>query len=269
MNVADPAAGDRSGVQRAGDDQRHRRGPPGWLTTPAPWSSSMPSTTPRIGWSMSGRWAATSSPARRTSSTARTSACCTASTTSLQGLDVPKLQPAPETVPERLETGTQNHEGIVGAAAAVEFLASLATGPTRRDTAPGRVRRPSSVGRRPGGGDSGTGLTTIEGVRLYGPTPSQPRTPTVSFTVGGLPCARGVPPPGRDRGSSPRTATSTRRRSSSGSVWRARGWCESAAPATRRRRRSTGSLMEFVCWADETHRYSLALDGIKGWSGAT
>ena len=33
----------------------------------------------------------------------------------LASLDVPKLQPAPDTAPERLETGTQNHEGIVGA----------------------------------------------------------------------------------------------------------------------------------------------------------
>ena len=39
---------------------------------------------------------------------------------------MPKLQPAPDTAPERLETGTQNHEGIVGAGAAVTFLASLA-----------------------------------------------------------------------------------------------------------------------------------------------
>ena len=44
----------------------------------------------------------------------------------LEELDVPKLQPAPETVPEKLETGTQNHEGIVGTAAAVDYLASLA-----------------------------------------------------------------------------------------------------------------------------------------------
>ena len=50
----------------------------------------------------------------------------------LQALDVPKLEPAPDTVPDRLETGTQNHEGIVGAAAAVEFLASLSDGATRR-----------------------------------------------------------------------------------------------------------------------------------------
>ncbi|MGH7703075.1 MAG: cysteine desulfurase-like protein, partial [Gemmatimonadales bacterium] len=50
----------------------------------------------------------------------------------LQSLDVPKLDPAPETAPERLETGTQNHEGIVGAAGAVKFLASLGAGESRR-----------------------------------------------------------------------------------------------------------------------------------------
>ncbi len=40
-------------------------------------------------------------------------------------LDLPKLEPAPGAPPDSLETGTQNHEGIVGAGAAVEFLASL------------------------------------------------------------------------------------------------------------------------------------------------
>jgi selenocysteine lyase/cysteine desulfurase len=44
----------------------------------------------------------------------------------IEALDVPKLAPAPEQAPERLETGTLNHEGIVGAGAAVDFLASLA-----------------------------------------------------------------------------------------------------------------------------------------------
>ena len=50
----------------------------------------------------------------------------------LELLDFPKLIPAPDSAPERAETGTQNHEGIAGAAAAVNFLASLANAPTRR-----------------------------------------------------------------------------------------------------------------------------------------
>ena len=50
----------------------------------------------------------------------------------LSSIDFPKLMPAPDSAPERAETGTQNHEGIAGAAAAVNFLASLAPGPTWR-----------------------------------------------------------------------------------------------------------------------------------------
>ena len=44
----------------------------------------------------------------------------------LRSLEVTRLRPAPDTAPERWEAGTQNHEGIVGAAAAVRFLANLA-----------------------------------------------------------------------------------------------------------------------------------------------
>jgi len=43
----------------------------------------------------------------------------------MSALDVPKVEPASNEIPERVETGTQNHEGIVGAGAAVEFLAAL------------------------------------------------------------------------------------------------------------------------------------------------
>jgi len=103
----------------------------------------------------------------------------------LRSLDVPKLAPAPDTAPERIETGTLNHEGIVGAAAAVDFLASLSEGETRRS----RLVR-TFAGLRPRGqlliqrlwGE----LAAIEGVRLYGPSPTLPRTPTVAFTVAGL-----------------------------------------------------------------------------------
>jgi cysteine desulfurase family protein (TIGR01976 family) len=102
----------------------------------------------------------------------------------LEALDAPKLAPAPETAPERLETGTLNHEGIVGAAAAVDFLASLARGGGRRDRL-GRAyaalhQRGQELVTR-----LWSGLEAIGGVRLYGPPPGRPRTPTVSFTVAG------------------------------------------------------------------------------------
>ena len=104
----------------------------------------------------------------------------------LAALDVPKLDPAPDTIPDRVETGTQNHEGIVGAGAAVEFLASLAPGATRRERL---VRAMSGLHAR---GDAllarlWNGLTAIRGVRCYGPPPGRPRTPTVSFVVAGVP----------------------------------------------------------------------------------
>jgi cysteine desulfurase family protein (TIGR01976 family) len=103
-------------------------------------------------------------------------------------LDVPRLRPAPDTAPERLETGTQNHEGIAGAAAAVEFLASLADGPDRR----ARLRAAYAALHERGLALTDTlwrGLSEIEGVRVYGPPPSEPRTPTISFALGGLPSA--------------------------------------------------------------------------------
>jgi cysteine desulfurase family protein (TIGR01976 family) len=48
-------------------------------------------------------------------------------------IDFPHLQPAPSAPPELAETGTLNHEGIVGAAAAVEWLASLSDGRSLRE----------------------------------------------------------------------------------------------------------------------------------------
>ena len=41
----------------------------------------------------------------------------------IEALDVPRLDPAHNNSPDRLETGTLNHEGMVGAAAAVDFFA--------------------------------------------------------------------------------------------------------------------------------------------------
>jgi cysteine desulfurase family protein (TIGR01976 family) len=99
-------------------------------------------------------------------------------------LDVPKLQPAPESSPERLETGTQNHEGIVGAMAAVDFIASLGQGETRN------ARLDSAAQQLHHQGQAlveqlWAGLGSIRGVHRYGPPPSRPRTPTVAFTVEG------------------------------------------------------------------------------------
>jgi cysteine desulfurase family protein (TIGR01976 family) len=106
----------------------------------------------------------------------------------LSALNVPKLIPAPDTAPERMETGTQNHEGIIGAGAAVDFLASLAPdGGAHR-----RARLTAAFGELHTRGDElfhriWEGLGAIKGVRRFGPPPRERRTPTIVFTVAGVP----------------------------------------------------------------------------------
>jgi len=104
----------------------------------------------------------------------------------LDSLDFPKLIPAPDSAPERAETGTQNHEGIAGAAAAVDFLASLAAGPTLRG------RLDSAFRQLHERGDAlitqlWNGLQEIERIRVYGLPPGVARTPTIAFTINDIP----------------------------------------------------------------------------------
>jgi cysteine desulfurase family protein (TIGR01976 family) len=104
----------------------------------------------------------------------------------LAALDVPKLAPAPNRAPERLETGTQSHEAIAGAAAAVNFIASLGSGETRRSRLASAFaalhEHGAAVFQR-----LWNGLCSTPGVRVYGPRPGSRRTPTVSFTLEGTP----------------------------------------------------------------------------------
>jgi selenocysteine lyase/cysteine desulfurase len=102
----------------------------------------------------------------------------------LAALDFPKLLPAPDYAPDRAETGTQNFEGMNGAAAAVDFLASFGTGASRRE------RLASTFATLHGRGTKlithlWEGLGRMDGVRTFGPPPDAPRTPTVAFTVPG------------------------------------------------------------------------------------
>jgi cysteine desulfurase family protein (TIGR01976 family) len=102
----------------------------------------------------------------------------------LAALDFPRLRPAPDYAPENAETGTQSHESIAGAAAAVDFLASLATRGTRRArlaaTFAALHKRQRELTKQ-----LWDGLRAINGVRVYGPPPDAPRTSTVSFTLAG------------------------------------------------------------------------------------
>jgi cysteine desulfurase family protein (TIGR01976 family) len=103
----------------------------------------------------------------------------------LDRLDAPRLLPAGQTAPERFETGTLNHEGIVGAAAAVEWLASLGDAGGSERVRLARTfaelsEREDALARR-----MWQGLEAIDGITLYGPSPGTPRTATVVFTVAG------------------------------------------------------------------------------------
>ena len=102
----------------------------------------------------------------------------------LEKLDPPKLLPAPDEHGERLETGTQNHEGIVGSAAAVEFLASLHPEPSL----PRRLRLQLVFDELHARGQHlittlWNALEMIPTVTLFGPPPNTRRTPTISFIV--------------------------------------------------------------------------------------
>jgi cysteine desulfurase family protein (TIGR01976 family) len=102
----------------------------------------------------------------------------------LEQIDFPKLVPAPDYAPENVETGTQNQEGMVGTAAAIEFLASLAGQAILREGLRSAFHemhlRNSQLFDR-----LWRGLRSIPRVTLYGPTPNSPRTPTVAFTIDG------------------------------------------------------------------------------------
>jgi cysteine desulfurase family protein (TIGR01976 family) len=114
----------------------------------------------------------------------------------IEAIDFPKLIPAPDTGPERAETGTQNQEGMVGAAAAIDFLASLVesgSGNSINDATPATRRNQLSLVYRELHERNlalieklWNGLAAIKGVRLYGPPPDAPRTPTISFSVDGI-----------------------------------------------------------------------------------
>ena len=103
----------------------------------------------------------------------------------LESVDFPKLIPAPDYAPENVETGTQNQEGMVGAAAAIDFLASLGGGDTKRarlskvfeELHSRSTKLLNSLYQQ---------LRSMPGVHLYGPEPSEPRTPTLSFTIDGV-----------------------------------------------------------------------------------
>ncbi len=110
----------------------------------------------------------------------------------LDRLTAYKVRPAKNKPPHKFETGTQNHEGIVGALAAVNYLAQLgqteagASGSRRQQLQAGMeaIQRYDQVLNAA----ILTELEELPGVTVHGitdPDRLQWRVPTVSFTVAG------------------------------------------------------------------------------------
>jgi cysteine desulfurase family protein (TIGR01976 family) len=106
----------------------------------------------------------------------------------LESLTPYKLRPAPNTLPGKWMTGTQNHEGIAGVTAAIRYLSELGTDPGKPRTqrhclirAYGLIREhEESLCRR-----LLFGLAAIPRLRIWGITDSgrmAERVPTVSVT---------------------------------------------------------------------------------------
>ena len=100
-----------------------------------------------------------------------------------------KVRPSPDGIPDRWETGTQNHEGLAGVRAAVDYIAALApesnAGDARRDrilAAMDAIRTyEASLTRR-----FLDGLRGIPGATLYGtadPERWRERTPTFAIRL--------------------------------------------------------------------------------------
>ena len=104
--------------------------------------------------------------------------------TLFEQIDFPRLVPAPDYAPENAETGTQNQEGMVGAAASIDFLASIGGLANRRESlrtafAEMHSRNMQLFDRL------WEGLNAMPRVTFYGPPPGSPRTPTLAFTIEG------------------------------------------------------------------------------------
>ena len=102
-----------------------------------------------------------------------------------EALDVYKLRPAPDHIPDKLETGTQNHEGIAGLIGALGFIADLGAGLTLRDQLESAMmhleQHETSMAQW-----IRQEISSIQGVHMYAAGDSVRKTPTIAFTVDGM-----------------------------------------------------------------------------------
>lgn len=97
-------------------------------------------------------------------------------------LPIAKLRPAPDEIPFRLETGTQNHEGIAGLCGAIDFLAHLGSGETASEkirTGMERLERYEQELSK----EMESFLKGIPEVELYRAPDKIKKTPTFAFRI--------------------------------------------------------------------------------------
>src|SRR6185295_6188353 len=114
----------------------------------------------------------------------------------LDELRAHQVRPAPRTSPEKLETGTKNHEGLAGLVGALEYLAELggAGEPSLQPAGTARAALLRSMQAVRAyelelAAQLLEGLTRIPGLRLYGVSREEElaqRVPTFGFTLAGV-----------------------------------------------------------------------------------
>jgi cysteine desulfurase family protein (TIGR01976 family) len=107
----------------------------------------------------------------------------------LQRFQPYKVRPAADTVPDRWMTGTQNHEGLAGVIAAIDYLASLGQPAPDRRTALTTAMQRIATYERTLAVQLIEGMLAIPGLTFYGirePERFAWRTPTVSFRLAHL-----------------------------------------------------------------------------------
>jgi cysteine desulfurase family protein (TIGR01976 family) len=99
-------------------------------------------------------------------------------------MGVYRLDPAPDHIPDKLETGTQNHEGIAGVKGALDFISSLGEGTSQREKLTSAMKaieeHEDALAET-----FRTALRDIPSVKLYAAPDSVRKTPTIAFRVEG------------------------------------------------------------------------------------
>ena len=102
----------------------------------------------------------------------------------LETLAAYKVEPAPDYIPDKLETGTQNHEGIAGVKGAIDFIASLGEGSSQRERLISGMRAiedyEADLAEK-----FRAALREIPGIKLYAAPDGVRKTPTIAFRFDG------------------------------------------------------------------------------------